>query len=420
MRDAIGSYRSLETFRQDEGVVVHTPMDHVGWDGALTTAVARVPNGSRPTANQMGVSFVIPLKDEQSTLVELYDRISAQFGPDDAIEVIFVDDGSRDGSWEVIQQLAEHNPARVRGLRFRRNAGKAAALTAGFRAARREVILTLDADLQDDPKEIHRFLAKLAEGYDLVSGWKRVRHDPWHKVYPSRIFNWMLSRFSKVQLHDHNCGFKCYRAAVPKSLTLYGEMHRMIPALAAIEGFRAAEIEVEHHARKHGKSKYGFERYLRGFADMLTVSFLRKYRERPSHFIDQFAVACCLMALCLVATATMLGMGQVVGASLFLAGIVMLATGIVGFLCGLLSELMIRGGLRNEWRLPIVEDTQVPRHTSRDGHSRPITTVPLTYHSGRVALGRAPVHQRPTAMSLPGQEQHPWAPPRTLPGPTEA
>ncbi len=182
--------------------------------------------------------------------------------------------------------------SRFAGSRFRQNCGKAAALTAGFRAASGAVIFTLDADLQDDPDEIHRFLEKLGEGFDLVSGWKKVRHDPWHKVLPSRVFNQMLSHFSGVKLHDHNCGFKCYRAEVAKSLTLHGEMHRMVPALSAIGGFKSTEIVVRHHPRVHGVSKYGFERYIRGFMDMVTVGFLRKYRERPSHFLGAIVAIC--------------------------------------------------------------------------------------------------------------------------------
>ena len=241
------------------------------------------PTLSGQAEAKIDYSFVIPVKDEEATLSELCGRIREQFGPEIRVEIIFVDDGSTDRSWKEIKCLSEENRGAVRGLRFRRNAGKAAVLTAGFRASKGRIIFTMDADLQDDPKEVHRFLAKLNEGYDLVSGWKRVRHDPWHKVLPSRVFNWMLSTLSRTRLHDHNCGFKCYRAAVPKGLTLYGELHRMIPALAAIDGYRAAELEVEHHPRRHGGSKYGFERYLRGLMDMLTVSFFRRYRERPAH-----------------------------------------------------------------------------------------------------------------------------------------
>ena len=268
----------------------------------------------------------------------------------------------------------------VRGLRFRRNAGKAAALTAGFRASRGGIIFTMDADLQDDPKEVHRFLAKLDEGFDLVSGWKRVRHDPWHKVLPSRVFNSMLSFLSRIRLHDHNCGFKCYRAAVPKGLTLYGEMHRMIPALAAIEGYRAAELEVEHHPRRHGGSKYGIERYLRGLMDMLTVSFFRRYRERPAHFIGRIGLCCGFLAIGLVVVGTASGLDQWRGSTLFLGGIVMLSTAFLGFSAGLIGELVIRGGLDTDWRLPIVEDTQISGTARVAGSPEKVTLVPLSYH----------------------------------------
>ena len=198
---------------------------------ASSPALARpvAPTGSartaepspQPPVGTIDYSFVIPLKDEQATIVELHARITAEMNADETCEIIFIDDGSSDGSWSVVEALVQSEPSRVRGIRFRRNVGKAAALTAGFRAARGRVIFTLDADLQDDPREIRRFLAKLAEGYDLVSGWKKVRHDPWHKVLPSRVFNRMLSRWSGVKLHDHNCGFKCYRWEVAKSLTLF-------------------------------------------------------------------------------------------------------------------------------------------------------------------------------------------------------
>jgi glycosyltransferase involved in cell wall biosynthesis len=343
--------------------------------GATEAAPARGPQ-----VDTVDYSFVIPLKDEEATLVELYERIAAEFGSGKRFEVILVDDGSRDASWEVIRQLAARDPDRVRGLRFRRNAGKAAALTAGFRAARGEVVFTLDADLQDDPKEIRRFLAKLDQGYDVVSGWKRVRHDPWHKVYPSRVFNRLLSRFSRTELHDHNCGFKCYRAAVPRGLTLYGEMHRMIPALAAIGGFRVAEIEVEHHPRTHGRSKYGFERYLRGFSDMLTVWFLRKYRERPGHFLNGVAVAVGVLAQAFLVAGLVVGADRVAGGTLFVSGVVLVSAALLTFLGGIVAELLIRGGLTNEWRLPVAEDTRL---AADPGRERAPTNIPLTYVADR-------------------------------------
>jgi glycosyltransferase involved in cell wall biosynthesis len=199
---------------------------------------------------------------------------------------VFVDDGSRDGSWAVVRGLAERDP-RVKGIRFRRNFGKAAALTAGFRAARGSIVFTLDGDLQDDPAEIPRFLAKLEEGetFDVVSGWKRTRHDPWHKVGPSRVFNRMVSALTGCRLHDHNCGFKAYRREVLDEVTLYGELHRFVPVLAQERGFRVTEVVVNHRARKFGHSKYGFARFIKGLLDLLTVHFLSRYGQRPLHVL---------------------------------------------------------------------------------------------------------------------------------------
>ncbi|HYY30182.1 MAG TPA: glycosyltransferase family 2 protein [Chthoniobacterales bacterium] len=188
-------------------------------------------------AQKPSLAFVIPVKDEQATLVTLFRGIADEANKiTDVWEVIFVDDGSTDGSWTVIQQLAADNLQHVKAIRFRCNAGKAAALAAGWKASRGEIVFTMDADLQDDPKEIPRFLGKMSEGFDVVTGWKRERHDPWHKVLPSRVFNFVLSRVNKVELHDHNCGFKCYRRQVIESLPMYGEMHRMVPSLAAMHG----------------------------------------------------------------------------------------------------------------------------------------------------------------------------------------
>jgi CheY-like chemotaxis protein len=232
------------------------------------------------------VSFVIPVKDEQATLAPLFRGIANQVAAIAAFwEVIFVDDGSCDGSWAAIEQLAAENVGHVKAIRFRHNAGKAAALAAGWKMSKGDIVFTMDADLQDDPEEIPRFLEKMGEGFDVVTGWKRDRHDPWHKVLPSRIFNFILSRVNKVHLHDHNCGFKCYRREVIQSLPMYGEMHRMVPSLAAMQGFRTAEIPVKHHPRRHGRSKYGVKRFLRGFLDMWTVFFLQNFRERPMHLM---------------------------------------------------------------------------------------------------------------------------------------
>lgn len=231
------------------------------------------------------ISVVVPVLDEGESLAILHDEIAkvrAEQGLD--LETIFVDDGSQDDSWSVIRSR-QAKDSRVRGLRFRRNFGKAAALSAGVRAAQGDIIITLDGDLQDDPAEIPRLLAKLNEGFDVVSGWKQTRHDPWHKVWPSRAFNFLVGAITGVHLHDHNCGMKCYRSEVFREVRLYGELHRFIPVLAAARGFRVAEIPIAHRPRRLGRSKYGVRRFVKGFLDLLTVKFLTSYSRRPQHFL---------------------------------------------------------------------------------------------------------------------------------------
>ncbi len=303
------------------------------------------------------LSFVIPIKDEIATLRELRDRIIANTPLGWTVEIIFIDDGSKDGSWEEIERLTGTRAARVRGIRFRYNRGKAAALTAGFRAATGDIVFTMDGDLQDDPVEIPAMLAKLDEGYDVVSGWKKVRRDPWHKVFPSRVFNWMLSRVCGVALHDHNCGYKCYRAEVTRELTLHGELHRMIPSIAAMLGYCTAEIPVQHNPRRHGKSKYGFERYLRGLNDMLSVGFLQRFRERPSHFMGSLAMAHLGIGSLLLITGLFTGLSSAVGMVLTMLGGILAITASPLLALGFACELMIRGGLAQSWNLPIDHDT---------------------------------------------------------------
>jgi glycosyltransferase involved in cell wall biosynthesis len=232
------------------------------------------------------ISVVVPVHDEHESLTALHGELAAVFadGTRGPVEFVFVDDGSRDSSWAVLTALTGVDQ-RVCAIRFRRNFGKAAALTAGFRAARGDRVFTLDGDLQDDPAEIPRFLTELEKGYDVVSGWKKKRHDPWHKVYPSRVFNWMVSRVSGCRLHDHNCGFKLYRGEVVREIDIYGELHRFIPVLAHARGFKVAEVEVRHRSRSHGVSKYGFSRFFKGFLDLLTVRFLTRFGQRPLHVL---------------------------------------------------------------------------------------------------------------------------------------
>jgi len=229
------------------------------------------------------VSIVIPLLNEEAGLEPLYAQIvDVMSNTDLSYEVIFVDDGSTDGSFDVLQELYKKNN-NITIIQFRRNFGKAAGLTAGFREAKGNVVITIDADLQDDPKEIPRFLQKLAEGYDLVSGWKKERHDPISKTLPSKFFNRVTSWLTKIKIHDFNCGFKAYKKEIVKEINIYGELHRYIPVLAYWRGYKVGEIVVEHHSRKFGKSKYGFSRLIKGFLDLLTVMFLGKYTRRPLH-----------------------------------------------------------------------------------------------------------------------------------------
>lgn len=247
------------------------------------------------------ISIIIPVYNEVESLEILHNEILAVASEHHLnLEILFVDDGSSDGSWKTIKKLSEKH-SNTKGIRFRRNFGKAAALSAGFQAAQGEIFLTLDADLQDDPKEIPNFIQKMEHGgpprdgnstspLDVVSGWKKVRHDPWHKVGPSRIFNKMVSNLTGVHLHDHNCGMKCYRAPIFKEVRLYGELHRFIPVLADARGYKVGEIAIQHRARKYGHSKYGVRRFIKGFLDLLTVKFLTGFGQRPQHLLGSLGL----------------------------------------------------------------------------------------------------------------------------------
>jgi glycosyltransferase involved in cell wall biosynthesis len=241
------------------------------------------------------LSVIVPVLDEAENLPQLVrelNRVADLHAYD--LQTILVDDGSTDGTWRTICELAADDP-RILGIRFRRNFGKAAALSAGFHAAEGERIVTIDGDLQDDPAEIAALLAKLDDGYDVVSGWKRERHDPWQKVLPSRIFNWLVSWMTGVHLHDHNCGLKAFRREVMHEIRLYGELHRFVPVLAAAKGFRTGEVIVKHRPRKHGKSKYGLSRLSKGLLDLLTVKFIVGYGQRPQHLLGTVGLAAFLL-----------------------------------------------------------------------------------------------------------------------------
>ena len=244
------------------------------------------------------LSIVIPVYNEAESLPDLHRQIDAACTAHQiSIEIVFVDDGSTDASWRVVSELA-HKDSRVQAIRFRRNFGKAAALSAGMRAARGEILCMMDADLQDDPQEIPKFLEKLDAGCDVVNGWKRRRYDPWHKVFPSRVFNKMVSWLTGLSLHDHNCGLKCFRREVAGEIRLYGELHRFIPVLAHARGFKVVEQEVHHRARQFGHSKYGVRRFLRGFLDLLTVKFLTGFGQRPQHILGAMGLTCFAVGSC--------------------------------------------------------------------------------------------------------------------------
>jgi len=243
------------------------------------------PSPQNPRLSPQSVAFVIPIHNEEATITTLHTRIRevARRAEITNFQVCFVDDGSTDESWQRISDLCTEHHEHTRALRFRRNFGKAEALQAGFAAVDADIVFTMDADLQDDPEEIPAFLEKLAEGYDLVSGWKKVRHDPLSKTLPSRIFNALARAASGVKLHDFNCGFKAYRRPVLESIELFGELHRFIPVLAHAEGFRISEIPVRHHSREHGSSKYGSKRFVKGLLDLMTVTLTTRYLRRPGH-----------------------------------------------------------------------------------------------------------------------------------------
>jgi glycosyltransferase involved in cell wall biosynthesis len=246
----------------------------------------------------MEVSIVIPVYNEDESLPELcswIERVMQEHGL--SYEVILVDDGSTDRSWDVVTDLRRNNP-HIKGIKFQRNYGKSAALNEGFKAARGEVVITMDADMQDSPDEIPELRRMILEDrYDMVSGWKKLRHDPISKTLPSKFFNWTTAKVSKIPLHDFNCGLKAYRNKVVKSIEVYGEMHRYIPVIAKWSGFRKiGEKVVQHRARKYGYTKFGgLGRGLKGFLDLASITFVGKYGKRPMHFFGPLGVICGLI-----------------------------------------------------------------------------------------------------------------------------
>ncbi len=304
---------------------------------------ARPPDSRSARYNLGGViSVVVPVHNEERSVALLYDELRSALEPlETPWEAIFVDDGSDDGTFAALTRLhsAEHN---VRVVRLRRNFGKAAALVAGFDQVQGDTVVTIDGDLQDDPAEIPRLLAKLDEGFDLVSGWKTRRQDSLSRRVLSRIFNRVTGLFSGVRMHDMNCGLKAYRAEVVHGLRLYGELHRFIPVIAHYRGYRIAELPVNHRAREHGRSRYGIERYLRGFLDLLTVSFIGRYRYRPLHLFGGLGLILGFIGTAVLVYLTVLkALGNAIGGRpLLLLGVLLVVVGLQFFSLGLISEMI--------------------------------------------------------------------------------
>lgn len=310
----------------------------------------------------MDLTIVVPLKNEEESLPELAAWIrkvceTHQF----SYEVIMVDDGSTDSSWSVIEGLRAAD-SNIKGIRFQRNYGKSAALNEAFKAAQGDVVITMDADLQDSPEEIPELRRMIIEdGYDMVSGWKKVRYDNrLTKNLPSKFFNAVTRRMSKIQLHDFNCGLKSYRKKVVKSIEVYGEMHRYIPVLAKWAGFRKiGEKVVEHRARKYGVSKFGWERFINGFLDLLSISFVGKFSKRPMHFFGLWGTVFFLLGLIITLVLIISKLAEPQTFALtnrpgFYLALISLVLGMQLFLAGFISELVARNATgRNNY---LIED----------------------------------------------------------------
>lgn len=307
----------------------------------------------------LDISVVVPLYNEAESLNELaeqiYDsirqsRLRELFGREPKFEIIFVNDGSTDGSDDVIKALIQTR-REIKLISFRRNYGKSAGLDAGFKAAQGKYVITMDADLQDNPYEIEPLIRKLEEGYDLVSGWKKKRYDPITKTLPSKLFNFVTGLLSGVRIHDFNCGLKAYRNEVVKAVQVYGEMHRYIPVLAKWSGFRVSELPVRHRPRKYGVSKFGVSRFFNGFLDLLTVMFITKYMKRPMHLFGTLGIICFLLGF---AIAAILTYGKYVrdesvsNRPILMLGVLLIILGVQFFLGGLIGEMITKSYLQNE------------------------------------------------------------------------
>ena len=309
---------------------------------------------STTESQTLEISIVVPLYNEEESLSELVDQIKKSL-PYRSFELIFVDDGSNDSSWDVIEQLVEVN-SEVKGISLGVNQGKSYALQAGFNEVKGQYIVTMDADLQDDPAEIEQMICSLESGYDLVSGWKKKRFDPISKTIPSKFFNWVTRRAAGIHLHDFNCGLKAYRAEVVAHIQLYGELHRYIPLLAKRAGYgRITEQIVQHRARKYGRTKFGLSRFINGFLDLITILFVQKYLQKPMHFFGTIGVL--LMSIGSLINIYLAGIRIFYNAGignrpLLFLGILLMVLGVQFLSTGFLGELINKNHIHN--RQPVI------------------------------------------------------------------
>lgn len=300
--------------------------------------------------NEIDITVVVPLFNEEESLPELYEQLAAVTSmlpwP---FEFLFIDDGSTDRSGEIITALHEKDK-RVRLIQFRKNYGKSAAFAMGFREARGQIIITIDADLQDDPGEIPNLLAKMDEGYDLVSGWKKERFDPFIKRNTSLLFNWATRSLTGLDIHDINCGLKAYRVEAARGIKIYGQLHRFVPVLVKWQGFRVGEIPVKHHERKYGKTKFGSSRFIVGFLDLITVLFITRYTKRPLHLFGtlgllSFSLGCVLNVY--LAYERLFLQKYLTNRPLLFLGILLIIVGVQFISMGLLGEMIAQHGKRD-------------------------------------------------------------------------
>jgi len=315
------------------------------------------------------VSLVVPVYNEKESLKILFDQINSSMNTIKNCtdyEIIFVDDGSVDGSWDITKSLATQNPKKVRSIRLKKNFGKATALNVGFKNASKEIIITLDADLQDDPKEIYKFIDEINKGFDFVSGWKKNRKDPISKTLPSKLFNWVSRFISGIKLNDFNCGFKAYKRKIFENLDLYGELHRYIPIFAYNLGYSISEVVVEHQPRKFGYSKYGLSRFVKGFIDLITVVATTKYLNRPAHLFGGIGILLGFFGFIILSYLIIdmiLNYGNIPPPNLlrplFFFGILFILLSAQFFSLGIIAELLVRSNIKHDFKTFIAEDIKL-------------------------------------------------------------